>query len=62
MVFIFPDPKLVKEMRLLLRRGESNEIDLTDKFPPVISKDGKYAFWTGDDLEGGSRYIFNWSW
>jgi hypothetical protein len=62
MVFVFPETKPCKTMRILLRRGESNEVDITAKSPAVILKGGKYAFWTGDDLEGHSRYIFNWSW
>lgn len=59
--FQFPEDKLCKEMTAKARHGESTSIPIVEN-PPIVSKDGRYAVWTGRQWKPETRIQFNFKW
>ncbi|HEY0322472.1 MAG TPA: nucleotide-binding protein [Pyrinomonadaceae bacterium] len=59
-VLKFPDGKPCTQIKLSVLT-EGQEIELEDD-PPIITKGGRYVYWTGINLIRNSKYIFNFRW
>lgn len=60
-IFKFPDDKPCAEIKLSIKT-EGKDIEEVEDDPPVITKGGKYVYWTGINLIRKSKYIFQFHW
>lgn len=61
--FLFPDSKPCKTMQVnQINVGESKPINVFDDNQPTKYFEGKMVTWCGQDLEGGHKFNFNWTW
>lgn len=56
----FPDDKPCTHVKLSVLT-EGQEMEVKDD-PPIITKGGRYVYWTGINLIRNSKYIFNFRW
>ncbi len=57
----FPDDKPCTKVTLSIKT-EGQDIQELEDDPPIITKGGKYVYWTGINLIRKSKYIFQFEW
>jgi hypothetical protein len=57
----FPDDKPCTEVKLSVKT-EGRDIEEIQDDPPIITKNGRYVYWTGINLVRKSKYIFQFRW
>lgn len=59
--FAFPLNKPCKRITVYRKHADENKEEITDNVV-MITPGGKYAYWTGANLKGASKIIFQWEW